>query len=270
MSLEELIEDKVETVLWVGDQHSPYHDRKTHRTILNFMKYLNGTRKWDHLVLGGDLLDFYSVSSFDKDPSRANRLQWELDMGRRVLEEYREAMPKTDIKYLEGNHEERLIRYLKKHPELYDLRALQIPNLLDLKGLDIAYMHDWFYKGFLFKHGDYANKYAANKELEVEGVNGMSGHTHRNDLRTKNTRGGYYAWHNIGHTCDESKADYISGVPNWQQGIGIVYFEKGRSKRYNAHMIPIIEHKFIFEGITFQPKMPNLEKIINFKKKKIK
>ena len=253
MDLEEIISQEVpeiemDTVVWMSDQHVPYHDKKTHRACLKLLNYLQP----DVLVIGGDFVDFYSVSQYDKDPRRAHKLQPELNKAKEMLGEIREVAPDTRIVYLEGNHETRLVRYLKKHPELWGLDALKMEELLDLGSTDIEYKEHFMYHQFLFKHGDYVNKYAANKEMEVEGVSGMNGHTHRNQVMTKNTRGGDTAWYNIGHLSDEKFADYITGIPNWQQGLAVIYFKKGRGKRrFQVHMVPITKSKFIFDGREF-------------------
>ena len=238
---------RFETFLWMGDQHVPYQDVKTNKMVLKFCKDL----KPDTIILGGDVMDFYSVSSYDKDPSRANKLQKEIDKGIKYLEKVRSASSNSKIMYLEGNHENRLERYLKRHPELWDIKALKIPSLLELTELDIKYKQHYLHKNFLFKHGDYCNKYSSNKELEVEGINGMSGHSHRNQMFSKNTRAGYLAWYTVGHLSDEKMADYIKGIPNWQQGIAVIHFKKN-SKRYHVTQLPIVKNKLVYEGEEYK------------------
>jgi UDP-2,3-diacylglucosamine pyrophosphatase LpxH len=54
----------------LGDQHIPYLNRKAHGIIIKFLKDI----KPDKIILLGDLIDFWEISHFDKDPSRNNEL----------------------------------------------------------------------------------------------------------------------------------------------------------------------------------------------------
>jgi UDP-2,3-diacylglucosamine pyrophosphatase LpxH len=243
--LEEMVETlgkDYESVIWISDLHIPYQDRKTLKATTKLIKDMQP----DIIVLGGDIGDFYGVSQYDKNPKRANRMQKEVDEVISILEEITGISPNSRFIYLEGNHENRMQRYLWKNPELSDLRSLEVPNLLDLNRLGIEYRKDFMYKGFLFKHGDYVNKYSANKELEVEGVSGMSGHTHRNMMVSKTTRAGEMAWYGIGHLSDPVKAEYVDHA-NWQQGIAVVHFTK-QGKRFHVTQIPIVDNKFLYNG----------------------
>lgn len=236
--------DKYETILWLSDTHVPFEDRKSVKAVLAFAKDLRP----DYVVAGGDMVDFYSVSSYDKDPRRANKLQEELDKGKDLLARLRGVVGHAPIVYLEGNHENRLARYLRANPELSSLKALEIPELLGFRDLGIEYRAHWLYKDFLFKHGDYTNKYHAEKELTVEGISGMSGHNHRNQMMCKSDRRGELAWYSVGHLSDRNKVDYMENkVANWQQGIAVVYFKKG-SNRFHVTPIPIVQNKFLYNG----------------------
>ena len=55
----------------ISDIHFPYQDDKAIKAALDFIK----TNPVDTIILNGDILDFYDVSSFDKDPDRINSLQ---------------------------------------------------------------------------------------------------------------------------------------------------------------------------------------------------
>ena len=79
----------------------------------------------------------------------------------------------------------------------------------------------------------------------------MSGHTHRVQQHSKTDYTGVKAWYSIGHLADIKKAEYIEN-PDWQQAIGVVYFSRGK-KRFNAQVIPIVDHCFIFNGRRYSP-----------------
>jgi hypothetical protein len=238
---------KYDKFVMMTDFHVPYHDNNVLKLCLDIIKEI----KPDKLILGGDIMDFYSVSKYDKNPERANQLQDEIDLGYSVLYDIRKATGKGEIIYLEGNHENRMQRYLWNHPEIADLRVLEVKNLLRLDDLLITYQQNVIHNGFIFKHGDYCNKYSANKELEVEGISGMSGHTHRIQTVYKTNRNGITSWNNIGHLSDASKSEYIKGIANWQQGFGIVYFDKENGEAF-PKQIQINNNQIICNGKEYK------------------
>lgn len=113
----------------ISDIHYPYQDDKAVKCVLHFIQ----NNDIDTIILNGDILDFYDVSSFDKEPDRINSLQREINITARLFKKLRDIKPKARIVFIKGNHENRLERYLKKHPELYSLDVLKLPNLLNLK-----------------------------------------------------------------------------------------------------------------------------------------
>ena len=231
----------IDMFVFASDIHIPYENKPAIKLLKTFIEEYQP----ETLILGGDIVDMYSVSSYSKDPSRAFKLQREINKTVEFLEDVREILPESRIVYLEGNHENRLQRWLLKNPDLYGLDALTIPSLLFLEPLEIEYKRELMHKNFLFTHGDYVNKYQANKELEVKGVSGMSGHKHTRQHIAKTTRGGTDDWTSVGHLSNEKKAEYVV-APNWQIGFGVVYFQ---GKDHFAENIPILKgNKIIYEG----------------------
>ena len=103
-------------VFVIPDVHVPYHDKKAWGLTLEVIKDL----KPDVVVSIGDFADFYAVSSFDKDPSRRLNLKWEVDCINKELDRLCQVAKNSQVVFLEGNHEDRLRRYLwKKAQELY-------------------------------------------------------------------------------------------------------------------------------------------------------
>jgi UDP-2,3-diacylglucosamine pyrophosphatase LpxH len=233
----------------VPDLHAPYEDEKSVSTVLNFI----AEQKPDHIVFLGDVIDMYAVSRFDKDPARANQLQDEIDGTQKLLRKFRKAAGESaDMTYIEGNHEERMKKYLWRHPELHGLKTLEIPKLLDLESVNIKYVQELMWKDtFLFTHGTAVVKYSAQKELANRGVSGMSGHVHRIQSYAHSDYTGTKAWYAAGHLCDLDKAEYIKN-PDWQQALGIVHFSK-KNTRFFAEVIPIVEHKLMYGGKVYAP-----------------
>lgn len=234
----------------IPDIHAPYQDKNTLQAINHFI----AEQKPDHVVLIGDVIDMYSISKYDKNPLRAHKLQEEIDEAHNVIVDIRAAAGKnTPITYIEGNHEDRLRRYMWNHPEVHGLRNLELPALLGLKELGVEYKTELLVNGvFLFTHGKRTTMYSSRWELQDNGISGMSGHVHRIQTHAQTDRSGVKAWYGIGHVADEKQCEYTTN-PNWQQGLGVVYFHPSK-KRFHAEVIPIVEHKFIYAGKLYTPK----------------
>ena len=56
--------------LCLFDVHVPFHDKTALRVALDY----GLATGCDHVLLGGDFMDFYAVSRWDKDPQRCYRL----------------------------------------------------------------------------------------------------------------------------------------------------------------------------------------------------
>lgn len=132
--------------LFASDIHFPFEDRQSYKLFLKVVRAVS-----PHLIfLGGDVADCYAVSKYDKDPTRKLHLQEELDYTVENLAKLRTAAPKAQIQFLEGNHEQRVWRFLQsKAEEVSQLRAIQLPNLLKLDDLGI----EWIPNGTRTKHG---------------------------------------------------------------------------------------------------------------------
>jgi UDP-2,3-diacylglucosamine pyrophosphatase LpxH len=104
-------------IVQINDLHIPFHDKKALEVFNLFLKDF----KPDQLVIAGDLLDFYQLSSFDKDPMRRFTIQDEIDVCYEVLKEFKELCP--NIHFIKGNHEDRLRRFLWKNPSLASIKV---------------------------------------------------------------------------------------------------------------------------------------------------
>lgn len=122
----------------ISDIHIPYHDL---RTIEFWVKECK-QKKVVGLILNGDVLDFYQLSSFDRDGTMP-RTREEIHDTRQFLTYLREQFPKIPIVFKKGNHDERLERYLNdKCPDLADMPEFQLSSLLKLKDMGIDYVSD--------------------------------------------------------------------------------------------------------------------------------
>jgi len=238
-----------EKVIFCGDFHAPYEDPACLSAFLSFCKEF----KPHKIFLNGDIIDFYAISRFVRDPERSLKLQDELDDAVNILTQIRKVNPKAEIFYIKGNHCARLQKYLWSNAkELNGLRDLNVPSLLHLKSLKINYVEQGRinYHGLIVKHGTVVRKfssYTAKAEVEKSGKSGVSGHTHRLGLYFQNNAGQEVVWAEGGCMC-KMDAEYLEGeVPNWQNGWIVGHFKKN-SERYNLTLVPYVHGKAMYNG----------------------
>jgi len=234
-----------EKIFMIGDLHIPFEDVDVVKKVLKCIRH----EKPHKIILMGDVVDFYDVSTYDKNPARVKHLQDEIDYLHIFLDDLKKASPRSEIHYLKGNHEDRLRRYLIRNPELHSLRNLKIPKILGLDEYDVKYHeHNYVYKGFLFTHGDIIRAhsgYTAKAMMEKKGMNGLMGHTHRLATYYKTDLTGTKTFMENGCLCDLTP-EYVAD-PNWQQGFTLLHF-KDKSKRFHAIQVPITGGKFLLNG----------------------
>lgn len=108
------------------DIHFPFHSISALNVALDDIK----ARQPDCIYIGGDMLDFYQLSRFQKDPRRRS-FGDELDMGKKFFQVLREISPKSEILYQLGNHEERFENYMySRAPELLGVNEFKLETLL--------------------------------------------------------------------------------------------------------------------------------------------
>jgi hypothetical protein len=215
-------------IFFYPDLHFPFQDKL-------FLAYLDAKCdefKPNFIIIMGDILDAYSMSSFDKDPSRRESLNDERIAAVEWLRDLRERHPDAIIIFVEGNHEERIRRkIIQKAPGLHDLPELTIPALLRFHELRIRHYNSHGFNGWgmRIKHGLSTAKYAANVELMKHWCDGVSAHTHRKaEVPFTTAEGVDYTWRSLGHCCDMDQIDYVKG-PNWQQASGhLLAYPDGR------------------------------------------
>lgn len=123
-------------VLILCDTHFPFHDKKAIETAVNCKEDI------DTIILLGDLMDFYGLSSYCKNPSLPT-VREELLICKEFLKYLRDKFPKSQIIYYEGNHEIRLDRYIFSHaPALYGIETITMNTLLELHKVNVQYVEN--------------------------------------------------------------------------------------------------------------------------------
>ena len=133
-----VIPKAVTRLLVLSDVHIPYHNIEAVTLAIEYgkRKNVNG------IMLNGDILDFYGLSTFEKDP-RKRRFSEELEMGRAFLKVLRKEFEGVPIYYKLGNHEDRYERYLRiKAPELLDVQEFRMDVLLKFGELGVELIDD--------------------------------------------------------------------------------------------------------------------------------
>ena len=116
------------------DAHIPYHDRSAYAIALDYLQ----EKEIDQLIIAGDFVDFYKVSSWAQDPDRMP-FKDEVKMAREELTMVRCMFSNIPIQYIEGNHENRLNFYIKKQAPAFK-GLWDVPTALYLDDLEIEYV----------------------------------------------------------------------------------------------------------------------------------
>lgn len=231
----------------IGDVHIPFQDDHACKLALKFIR----DQRPGYVHLLGDIGDFYAISRFDKDPLRRETLQEDIDAERSFLGEVRDAAGGgARIIYSEGNHETRLMKFLRsKAPELASLRCLSLPDLLGLDELEIEWQgHLEPYKlgSLMYTHGSLVRKwsaYSARAHWEKYGCCVMHGHTHRlGTFFHRAVSDTYGAWEN-GCLC-RLDPEYTY-TPDWQQGWSAIWTFK---EYFHVEQIHLIKGRFNYHG----------------------
>lgn len=253
--LENVVEENmksvdVKKVMITGDYHIPFMDDKAYNVMKAYVKKYNP----DVFVINGDFLDCYSISEFDKNPSRKSSLKDEIESGRKILRDLRKSLPKkTEIYFLDGNHDYRIERRLWKDFETYEVASeyMNVQNLLNLDTLDIKYVRgdmDYWKKDnghlqlgdVIVMHGDnrmngassskYAGYSAKNTMMTIQSSVAIN-HVHR--LAIVNHKTPYSSL--VGMEC--GMLAQHTGTANWQQGFVTFELIDGKSVNHQIHKI---------------------------------
>jgi predicted phosphodiesterase len=244
---------KLEKILLVPDVHVPYEDRKAMALMLKAGKAF----KPDHVIVLGDFIDCYSVSSHSKLPERSLKLKEEVKAAKDALDAVASLGAKNNV-FVEGNHEDRLKRYLQdKAPELFDY--ISIPKILELKDKGFKYVpYKQSYRlGKLNITHDCGNagRYAHYKSLDTFQHNIVIGHTHRLGYAVEgNAQGERHVAAMFGWLGDVEQVDYmhrVKAIKDWTLGFGIGYLDPSTGVVYLVP-VPIVNYTCQIEGKVYK------------------
>jgi predicted phosphodiesterase len=233
-------------LLVINDVHIPYHSVEACTAAISWGK----KEKVDGVVINGDMLDFYQLSRFDKNP-KARNFAYELEQGRQFLQVLQKQLKDVPMYYKLGNHEERYEKFLQtKAPELLDIEEFHLKNLLHAKKYNtvvidekriIRLNHLNVVHGHEFTAGFIAPVNIARGLFLRTNAAAIQGHHHRSSDHTETTldRKTIPTW-SIGCLCGLTPK-YMP-VNKWNHGAAIVDL-CSNGKEYEVRNKKIIEGK---------------------------
>lgn len=241
-------------ILILPDCHFPNHDPDCIDLVIHACKDIGITQA----ISLGDLLDFYSVSRWEKDASVSVEVG---DLGDEIrsakpLFDYFNTLPDGWI-WLEGNHEVRYKAFISKIPALRSV-GMDIKRLLNSVDPSILAKCHYYTDDIrillnpstVIEHGHLINESLKPRAEYLIMANHpeqttIIGHTHKiyNVHKTIHTATGaplIRSVYSVGHLSDENKQNYAK-EPKWQQGFMVitVYFDNMRQLRYDYHQVII-------------------------------
>lgn len=220
--------ERFQTMMVASDIHDELCDPFWRRIFIDTVDRIQP----DTVILGGDVFDLAEFGRYSVDPREwdiVSKIRWVHSF----LEDIREAAPDTEIVFIEGNHEHRLLRYLTENAPslqtlLSDLHGWTVPKLLGLDKFEVRYVaradlatftktnvvkevsknYEVFHDCFLVDH------FPGGKDKGVPGVNG---HHHQHLVHSLYSHNyGSYEWHQLG--CGHRRsAEYCAGE-KWNMG----------------------------------------------------
>lgn len=213
---------RMKQYLIIPDLHVPFHDLRYIRIISKVISII----KPYGIVQLGDALDFFQISRFEKDPERKNSIFDDIAIYRQILDVWEKALPPGgEIHQLEGNHEQRLTRYVWAQAREISRAVKPLPELLSLKSKKIIYkwhpLKIWSsckIGDCILHHGHYFNQHVAVSNLTRYPKKLITGHTHRFQFAANGER--FSA--TLGHGSNEDMTAHTPAPTSWQQAFGIL------------------------------------------------
>lgn len=224
-------------ILIISDIHFPFHDKKAIETAVNHRDNI------DTIILLGDIMDFYTLSTFAKNPSLPV-IRDEIKICKDFLKYLREKFPYAQIVYYEGNHEIRLDRYIFTHaPVLYGIESVSMATLLDLNILNIKYIENGTGLKIGALHLLHGNEAGCRGGINIARTmllktndNCAFGNFHKTQSHSgRNLDGSEFANFSIGCLCN-MKPRYLP-INQWNWGFAVIEMHKNEFDFNNKRIL---------------------------------
>ena len=246
----------IKVVQW-PDLHCPHEDQEAVCAVMEFC------RVWKpdmHIILG-DALNLSGISSHVQDDlieQNEDKTADGLISFGRIIDEIFKITPNAEVVWTWGNHDERLLRFVRKHPSWKGIldKPLELleffgkcKNAQRVRIVQMSDNEEEFRVGKMsFVHGHYTGKHCAAQHVEAYGESITFGHTHTMQLFTTVRRGRPIAGFTPGHLMNKNGRKYLKGRPTrWVTGFAFMETDK-ESGSYTQHLIPIVDGMFNFAG----------------------
>lgn len=242
----------IRNLLIVPDTHAPYHDEAAWALMLKVGKWF----KPRHIIHLGDLHDCYSISKYPKDPNRAGKHDWETKVARACRNDLDELEPRWKD-FVEGNHENRLPRYLMDlAPALFN--DVTVDKMLELTANDwrLTKYQDHIKVGKVFYTHDTGSggKYPTRLALETFQHSVVVGHNHRMEYHiTGDATGTHQVGFQPGWLGDINQVDYVHRIKVkrfWSLGFGLGYMNEQTGVTHLVP-VPIVKNRVTVAGKEF-------------------
>jgi predicted phosphodiesterase len=212
-------------ILIMSDIHIPFHDVEALSAILGAVSEKDGI---EAVLLNGDILDFYSLSRFAKDPKKRS-VAGELNMLQDMYEVFSKHF-KCKFYYKYGNHEERYDHFLyMKAAELADVPEFNLDRVIQgrLSGVEIIkdkriiqFGNLSIIHGHEYQSGVFQSVNVARGLFLKSKVSAMQGHSHQVSEHTEtDMKGKITTTWSTGCLCN-LHPEYAK-LNRWSQGFAI-------------------------------------------------
>lgn len=240
LTRETTVECFISDIHW-HPEYGQGHDPAAYAVTLELLKRIQP----DILFFGGDIMDCYAPSRYDKIPRLATpeAFDAEIHFGRQCLAEVCAAVPNARKIWLTGNHELRLPRSVLTNAPWLTNKIQDVEGLLQLSQFEVETVDDGYKIGKLrHYHGHNlagaGRVNTAKNKFERMLTNMIYGHHHKfASWYQRDQDGSYFGAFGNG-TLHWLEAEYAKN-PDWTQGVSFVQY----SKAGNFHIDQVLIHK---------------------------
>lgn len=241
----------------IGDLHAGAHDRRAWELILRVIQHM----KPQKVLQIGDFGDWESLSMHARKAGVRRSYRADKAAVRTCFRELCDASGSAEITVVEGNHDERLSRYLAENAsEMEDDDAFDPRSVFGLRNRDVWVPYrTGIHIGQVYYTHDvgHSGKNARQQNLDAVQQCVVTGHTHRGGISYGgNVMGSHYFALELGWVGDMKKfADkpymHVAKMKDWQLGLGVVDYDTNWNLAW-GQMCPIVKGRVSVDGRMFK------------------